>query len=101
MRRRTTTSKVSLATTSLPSDLSSALLFGASIGLQRSLRKYQRRTRNVTPMESTEGIRKYPSHCPKAGILEWNTTRLAGLEIGRTKEAALAIKAQAKRNGNG
>ena len=52
-------------------------------------------------MESNEGTPKDKSHCPRGGIPWWNTTRLAGFEIGSTKEAAFAMSAQTNRYGSG
>src|SRR6202140_5692607 len=48
-----------------------------------------------------DGSTKVRSHSDSGGICVPNTTRLAGLEIGSTKLAALAMKAQMNRYGSG
>ena len=50
---------------------------------------------------TTEGSANRRSHTASGGMSCPNTTRLAGLEIGNTKLAALAMKAQTNRWGNG
>jgi len=44
-----------------------------------------------------DGSPNCPSHAARGGMRPANTTRFAGLEIGRTKLAALAMKAQTNR----
>ena len=46
---------------------------------------------------STEGSANIASHCVSGGMCSAKTTRLAGFEIGSTKLAALAMKAQIRR----
>ncbi len=48
-------------------------------------------------MASTDGRVKVASQRPSGGMCSANTTRLAGFEIGSTKLAALAMKAQMNR----
>ena len=48
-------------------------------------------------MASTEGRANSASQRVSGGMASAKTTRLAGFEIGRTKLAALAMKAQMKR----
>jgi hypothetical protein len=52
-------------------------------------------------MEAAEGRRKIRNHIPSGGMCWLKTTRLAGLEIGKTKLAAFAINAQANKYGLG
>jgi len=52
-------------------------------------------------MDASEGSPKVSSHRPSGGMPLLYTTRFAGLEIGRTKLAALAMKAQIIRYGSG
>ena len=52
-------------------------------------------------MDAMEGRVNMASQRARGGMLEWKTTRLAGLEMGSTKLAALAMKAQAKQIGHG
>lgn len=44
---------------------------------------------------------KLPSHCPSGGTWSPYRTRLAGFEIGRTNDAALAMNAQMNSSGSG
>ncbi len=52
-------------------------------------------------MESKDGNVNAASQCASGGMRVRNTTRLAGLEMGSTNEAALAISAQANKYGSG
>ena len=52
-------------------------------------------------MERIDGRPNDTSHRPNGGMLVRKTTRFAGLEIGKTNEAALAIMAQANKYGSG
>ena len=52
-------------------------------------------------MERIDGTPNAISHWPRGGIPWRKTTRFAGFEIGRTKEAAFAMRAQVKRYGSG
>src|SRR5207237_8484496 len=56
-----------------------------------------RSTAYVTTIDATEGRANWRSHSVRCGIRSPNTTRLAGFEIGSTKLAALATKAQTHR----
>ena len=51
----------------------------------------------VAPIESTDGMQNLASQEDSGGMWPPKTTRFAGLEIGKTKLAALAMKAQMKR----
>ena len=48
-------------------------------------------------MDSSDGSANRRSHVPSGGMFCANTTRFAGFEIGSTKLAALAMKAQMNR----
>src|SRR6201996_8354433 len=89
------------ARTSLPFALSSTSSTSQSILLQRSSRNRKRRTKKIATIESRDGTQKSASHVPSGGIPVWKTTRFAGFEIGSTKLAAFAIKAQTNRYGSG
>ena len=52
-------------------------------------------------IDASDGAPNDANHAPSGGICPPYSTRLAGLEIGRTKLAALAISAQANSNGSG
>src|SRR6202011_813156 len=65
------------------------------------LRNIHRISANVATMLRIEGTPNHSSHRPSGGIWLWKTTRLAGLEIGRTNEAALAMNAHTRRYGSG
>jgi hypothetical protein len=64
-------------------------------------RSAQRSIAKVTAMAASEGRAKEPNHCPSGGIAPPYSTRLAGLEMGSTKLAALATSAQANSAGRG
>ena len=51
--------------------------------------------------ESMDGTRNAASQAESGGMFVRKTTRLAGFEMGSTKDAALAMRAQAKRCGRG
>jgi hypothetical protein len=63
----------------------------------RSARKTRISKPQVTTMAAIDGSPKRPSQDSSGGMCSPNTTRLAGLEIGSTKLAALAMNAQANR----
>src|SRR5471030_1301798 len=52
-------------------------------------------------MESSEGTMKRPIQSDSAGVWLPYRTRLAGLDIGKTKLAAFAMNAQTNSRGNG
>src|ERR1700761_5614901 len=95
--RRVTTTKPRPQTTTFPAAVSGTGGAGLEIGALISFRKNTRRTANVARMERMEGTRKAASQWLSGGIPAWKTTRFAGFEIGSTKLAALATKAQTKR----
>src|SRR5579883_3609073 len=64
-------------------------------------RRAKRRARKVSAIETVDGKAKRASQTRSGGMFGPKTTRLAGLEIGRTKLAALSMKAQIKRYGSG
>ncbi len=68
---------------------------------RRSLRSAQYSMPKVTVIASSEGSAKAAIHAPSVGMVPPYSTRLAGLEIGSTKLAALAISAQANSIGSG
>src|ERR1700744_403021 len=64
-------------------------------------RKIQRSTAKVATMDRIDGIPNHSSHRLRGGIWSWKTTRLAGFEIAKTNDAALAMKAHTNRYGRG
>src|SRR5580704_522831 len=87
--------------TSLPAGLSRPMPSPSATAPESSRRKYHRKTMYVAAIENTDGNVNAASQCAREGMRVRNTTRLAGLEMGSTNEAALAISAHAKRYGNG
>ena len=73
--------------------------FGTSLctGSRSVLRNHQRNTRYVTAVDTNAGSANAASQWARGGIAPANTTRFAGLEIGRKKDAAFATMAHAKR----
>src|ERR1700735_1793248 len=98
---RTATTAANPPSTRMPAFLNGLASTSPSMAERSSFRKSQRITMNVAAMDRRHGMPYDKSHAPRGGIWLWNTTRFAGLEIGRRKEAALAIKAQTKRYGRG
>jgi len=68
-----------------------------SIDVRSWPRSRQRCTANVTTIASSDGIANCASHCGSGGMWLPKITRFAGLEIGSTKLAALAVNALAYR----
>src|ERR1700727_2909531 len=66
---------------------------------RRCFREANLKTKNVAAIEAIDGIRKVRSQVSRGGRCPSKTTIFAGLEIGRTKLAAFAIKAQANKYG--
>ena len=83
-----------------PSDNMGTCMF-REMSPARSARCMNRRVKNVIRTDRTDAIPNSASHLPSDGICAPYTTRLAGFEIGSTKLAALAMKAQTKRYGRG
>ena len=92
-----TAPKSSPASASLPSVVSGTGCSSTSIRRRKSLCSHQYKQPKVTTIEASEGSRKTPSQSARGGICRPNTTRFAGFEMGKTKLAALAIKAHASR----
>ena len=79
---------VGSASTAPPSDSCSA---------RRTLAWVAQRVRKVATMARIDGTVNSASQRLSSGMCSAKTTRLAGLEIGSTKLAALAMKAQENR----
>src|ERR1039458_2260274 len=86
---------------SFPSVESNTRVTSPCISPLSSLRESHLKHRNVSTMEAPEGSRKMCNHIPSGGMCCPKTTRLAGLEIGKTKLAAFAMNAQASKYGLG
>ena len=86
---------------SLPPRRSGAMSSTAATAASSSRRCVSRSTTYVATIATTDGSAKMRSHSDSGGICVPNTTRLAGLEIGSTKLAALAMNAQMNRYGSG
>jgi len=68
-----------------------------AIGARRAARSSHSSTTSVTTTDTIEGSRKAPSQGRSGGMCWPYSTRFAGLLIGSTKDAALAMKAQMNR----
>src|SRR5665213_2994843 len=82
---------------SFPSTESDTGFDSTCISPRSSSREAHRKQRKVTEIETAEGRRKICNHLPSGGMCWSKTIRLAGFEIGKTKLAALAMNAQARR----
>src|SRR6202012_4353645 len=89
------------AAASLPPGVSTSGTVGGAMVPCNAERCVHRSTTNVSRIETTEAPKNSLSHVARGGRCVANTTRFAGLDIGKTKLAALAMKAQIKRYGIG
>gem|GEM_PF-5792899 len=86
-----------LTTTSAPSENSGIDCRRSARGCLRSARNQKARTVKVARIATKDGRAKLVSHSTIPGGRPSYKTGLAGLEIGRIKLAAFAIKAQANK----